>query len=246
LPKFRLTLEYDGRDFEGWQVQSDGRRTVQGALEAAVARVVGQPVRVVGASRTDAGVHAEGQVASFDAKTLLAPEVLARALNGVLPWDVAVVDLSEAPDHFHARRSARGKLYRYVIWNHPRRSPLRSDRSWHVARALDVGAMAQAAEVLRGTHDFTSFQAVGTPTRTTVRTLRRVDLAGEAPGELVLWVEGTAFLRHMVRILAGTLVDVGSGRLPPEALVSILAARNRQRAGRTAVARALTLMRVDY
>jgi tRNA pseudouridine38-40 synthase len=151
----------------------------------------------------------------------------------VLPRDVAVVDLCEVPEAFHARRSARGKLYRYSLWCDEQRSPLRDRRSWFVPRRLDLAGMQRAASHLRGTHDFSSFQAAGTPTRSSVRSLWRLELEGRLPGELRLWVEGDAFLR-------------GSGALAPDALVAILAARDRRRAGRTAPARGLTLVRVDY
>ena len=243
---FRLTLEYDGREFRGWQRQPGGCRTVQGTLEAAVEAVAGQVVRVEGASRTDAGVHAEGQVAALRLATRLDAAGLARALNAVLPGDVAVVGAAPAPDDFDPRRQARGKLYRYALWNGPARSPLRAARSLRVEGPLDLSAMRAGAALLRGTHDFGSFQATRSGARTRVRTLDRLDVVVTAPGEVALLVGGDAFLRHMVRILAGTLLEVGRGRRAPGSLVAVLAARSRAAAGPTAPPHALTLVRVEY
>jgi tRNA pseudouridine38-40 synthase len=244
-PQFRLVLEYDGAAFEGWQVQP-GRPTVQGALETAIARITGARVRVVGAGRTDTGVHAEGQVASARIETALDPRRLRLALNGVLPESVAVVAAAFAPDAFHARRDARGKRYRYSIWNGPNRSPLRLARSWCLQRPLDVGAIREAAAAFVGCHDFASFQTAGSNVRTTERTLERLEVQGEAGGALVLGFEGSGFLRHMVRNLTGTLVEVGSGRRRPDEMAALLACRDRRRAGRTAPACGLTLEWVRY
>ncbi|MDH3212331.1 MAG: tRNA pseudouridine(38-40) synthase TruA [Myxococcales bacterium] len=246
MPTFRLTLEYDGRDFAGWQVQPGVTRTVQGALESAFERVTGQRVRVIGSGRTDAGAHAEGQVASVRLETALAPAALQRALNGVLPVAVAVRAAELAPEGFDARRAARSKLYRYAIWNGPIRSPLRAARAWDVRPPLDAAAMGRAARAFLGTHDFASFQAAGSAVRTTVRTLTRFELEGCTRGEIFLWVEGDGFLRHMVRTLVGTLAEVGRGRRPERAMAAILATRERRSAGPTAPAGGLTLVRVDY
>jgi len=246
VARFRLILEYDGGDFAGWQVQPPGRRTVQGTLEQALAQITGQTVRVIGAGRTDAGVHAEGQVAGLEIETRLEPAALARALNGVLPADLSVVEARLAPEGFHARYDARSKLYRYAIWNGEAPSPLRASRTHRVVTPLDLEAMRAAAATLVGSHDFASFQTAGSPVSTTVRTLLRVDLEGEPRGEIHLLVEGDGFLRHMVRILAGTLIEVGLGRREAGSLPSVLAARDRGRAGRTAPARGLTLLWVSY
>jgi tRNA pseudouridine38-40 synthase len=246
VPKFRLTLEYDGAGFAGWQVQAGGQRTVQGVLEAGLARIAGHACRVAGASRTDSGVHAEGQVASVSLDTRLGAEGLRRAANGVLPPDVAVIAAAEVSEAFHARRSARGKLYRYRIWNGASPSPLRAARTHRVFTPLDLPAMRAAAEALLGTHDFRAFQAAGGAPGPTVRTLRSLAIEGAARGEVRLLVEGDAFLRHMVRILAGTLVEIGIGRRDPAGIPWLLASRERTRAGPTAPARGLCLVRVDY
>jgi tRNA pseudouridine38-40 synthase len=243
---FRLTLEYDGAEFEGWQIQPGGRRTVQGVLEIALARVTCERVRAVGSGRTDAGVHAEGQVASVRLETGLEPERLRRALNAVLPDDVAVRELAVAHDEFDARRDATGKLYRYSLWNAPDRAPLRRRRSLCLQRPLDLARIRVAAAQLVGSHDFASFQAAGSQVKSSVRTLRRLDVTGGAGSAVDLWFEGSGFLRHMVRNLSGTLIEVGSGRRDPEGMTTLLAARDRHRAGPTAPPHALTLVSVSY
>jgi len=245
VPVFKLVLEYDGAAFAGWQVQP-AKETVQGALEAAIARVSGQRVRIVGAGRTDAGVHAEGQVASARIETVLGADRLRLALNGVLPASVVVVDASEASETFHARRDARAKRYRYAIWNGAVRSPLRAARAWCLQRPLDLAAMRCAAAAVVGTHDFASFQTAGSDVATTERTVERLDVEGTAGGGIALGFEGTGFLRHMVRNLTGTLVEVGSGRRSASEMPALLAARDRRRAGRTAPAHGLTLEWVRY
>jgi len=246
MPTFRLTLEYDGTDFAGWQSQAQGERTVQATLAAALAEIAGAPVRVTGAGRTDAGVHAEGQVAAAVLETRLDAGTLLRALNAHLPRDVAVVDCAVAQDGFDPRREARSKLYRYAIWNAPVASPLRRRGFHHVPAPLDVAAMKEAVAHLLGRRDFASFQAAGSSVTDTVRTLTRVELTGAAGAEVVLAVEGDGFLRHMVRNVAGTLLEVGAGRRPPGSIPELLAAQDRTRAGPTAPARGLTLVRVDY
>jgi tRNA pseudouridine38-40 synthase len=243
---FRLTLEYDGSRFHGWQVQPGGRRTVQGVLEEALRRVGGGAGRALGAGRTDAGVHAEGQVAGVWLATELDPAQLARALNGLLPPDLAVVACEPAPEGFHPRYAARAKLYCYRIWNGACRSPLRQARVHWVRTPLDLRAMREAAALLVGTHDFAAFQAAGSDVATTLRTLARVDVSGVAGGDVAIEVVGDGFLRHMVRILAGTLIDVGLGRRAAASMPALLAGRDRSRAGRTAPAQALTLVRVEY
>ena len=245
-PVYRLLLEYDGADFEGWQAQPSGHRTVQGTLETALQRVTGERVRVTGAGRTDAGVHAEGQVASVALSGAAEPERLQRALNGVLPADLAVRGLEAAADAFDARRDATGKLYRYSVWNAPVPAPLRRRRALWLRRPLDLPAMRRAAADLVGSHDFRSFRAAGSSVRTSVRTLRRLEVRGEAGGAVELWFEGSGFLRYMVRNLVGTLLEVGSGRRDPGGMPVLLAARDRARAGPTAPAHGLTLVEVSY
>ena len=246
MTTFRLTLEYDGADFDGWQVQAAGSRTIQGCLEDAVECVCGQLVRVDGSGRTDAGVHALGQVASLRVESRLDAPTLQRALNGVLAADVAVVDAAAAADDFHARRDARAKLYRYRIWNGATRSPLRAARSHWVAPALDLVAMRAAALDFCGRHDFASLQAAGSGVENTVRTLSRLELPGESRGDIEIRVEGDGFLRHMVRNLTGTLIEVGLGRRAADSIPELLERCDRRLAGPTAPAQGLTLVWVSY
>jgi tRNA pseudouridine38-40 synthase len=243
---YRLSLEYDGSAFEGWQVQPGDHRTVQGVLEAALAQVTREEVRVLAAGRTDSGVHAEAQIVALVLEAARDAAALMRALNGVLPADVVVRGCAEVPEGFHPRYAATRKVYRYRIWNGAERSPLRRDR-WHWVRApLDVDALRDAAAALIGPHDFAAFQAAGSDVTSTKRRIDRVEILGEAGGELVIEVEGSGFLRHMVRILVGTLLEVGLGRRSAAEMPEILASGDRRRAGRTAPAAALTLVRVDY
>ena len=243
---FRLVVEYDGREFEGWQIQSGERfaRTVQGVLLKAAESVTCQSARLRGAGRTDAGVHAWGQVASAQLQTDLAPKRLRAALNARLPDDVTILDIEEAPANWDALRAAQAKHYRYQIWNGRVNSPLRATR-WHWAKeGLSVDAMRQAAAVFVGHHDFASMQGAGSSVKTTDRTLTHFEVRGEAGGEIVLDVFGEGFLRHMVRNLAGTLIEIGRGRWPIERATEILASCDRRQAGPTAPAKGLALMRV--
>ena len=243
---FRLVLEFDGAGFEGWQIQRRGERTVQGCLHEAVDRVTGGPARITGSSRTDSGVHAEGLVASLRVATELAPEALQRALNGVLPNDVVIRELGEAALDFDARRDARWKAYRYAIWNAPDRAPLRAQRTLHVRQKLDLQAMSRAASQLVGSHDFRCFQASRSSVEHTIRTLYRVDVLQPGEGEVAVEIEGSGFLRYMVRNIVGTLLEVGQGRRDAEEMPELLLARDRTRAGPTAAARGLTLIEVSY
>ena len=246
MPNFRLLVEYDGTDLEGWQIQPGPARTVQGVLVAALERITGAAVTVNGAGRTDAGVHAEGQVASASFATRLAPAELQRALNALLPRDVAVREVGLVPDAFHARRHARSKLYVYRLWTGTSRSPLCERTSLWVRPSLDLEAMREAGQALVGSHDFASFRGVGSAVRSSVRTLSRVEIRGQLGGEVALDFEGTGFLRHMVRNLVGTLLEVGRGRRAPAAMPGLLAALDRNQAGPTALAQGLTLIHVRY
>jgi tRNA pseudouridine38-40 synthase len=238
----KLVLEYDGTDLCGWQRQDNGP-TVQGHLEDALAEMIG-PTPVIGASRTDAGVHARGQVASFHTVATVPLHGFRLGLNRYLPNSIAVVDAAEVDDAFHARFSASGKHYRYSVLARPEPSPLRARTSWHRPRAICAERMRAAAATLVGTHDFGAFQAAGCSAKTTLRTLTRVEIVETDGDQIDLEVEGNAFLRNMVRILAGTLVEVGEGRRAPESLAAALASGVRTDAGQTAPARGLTLMEV--
>ena len=242
--RFRVVVEYDGTDFSGWQRQRE-ERTVQGVLEEALRDMTGESVFVRGAGRTDAGVHADGQVATFDLELNIPPHGLLRGLNAALPPDVALVDVGLAPSDFDARFSARGKVYRYTVWAHFIRSPLQARRAWHVRERLDMEAIRTTASALVGEHDFRAFRASDCDRRTTRRIVRRIDV--DRQGALVtIDVEATAFLKNMVRILVGTLVDVGRGRIETSAVPRMLDSGDRAAGGMTAPAHGLTLLRVIY
>jgi tRNA pseudouridine38-40 synthase len=250
----KLTLSYDGTRLVGWQRQAEGE-SVQGVLEAALTRFEGRPVTVHGAGRTDAGVHALGQVASVEVTFAHDTTTLARALNAHLPEDVRVLSVHDAPPGFHARFDARSKTYRFCIRNGPVASPFERPFVWHVPQPLDVEAMRQAASRLLGRHDFSAFRSLGTDVPDSVRTLHAsavVETAGAVPwlgdgGRLLTYeVTGDGFLRHMVRAIVGTLVEVGRGWRDPAQMDALLQSGDRARAGATAPAHGLFLVRVDY
>lgn len=243
LRTLRVDLEYDGAAFSGWQRQATDR-TVQGVLEDALARLLSSPTPVVGAGRTDAGVHALAAVASFRTASALAPEVVLRALDALLPDDVGVLAVTEAPG-FHALRDARWKWYRYT-WLRSRTRRVHERRtSWRVEGPFDLGAVRAAADRLRGRHDFASFQASGSPRRSTVRTLAGVRVLEDGP-RVHLDLVGDGFLYGMVRAVAGTLFEVGRGVRDAASVDALVAARDRRRAGPAAPAHGLTLVRVGY
>jgi tRNA pseudouridine38-40 synthase len=250
MPAFKLTIAYDGTEFVGWQRQASGV-SIQGLLEDALADLDGRPVAVTGAGRTDAGVHAIGQVAGVGLEREIDPVSLLRAVNTRLPETVRVTAAAEVPASFHARFDARSKTYRYRLWNAEVLSPFERAYAWHVPAALDVAAMAAAARLLEGAHDFAAFQAAGTETQGTERTIltSRIDAVGrEGLGAslIVYEISGEGFLRHMVRNIVGTLVEVGRGKRPVEWVAEVLASRMRVRAGPTAPARGLFLIAVQY
>jgi tRNA pseudouridine38-40 synthase len=247
MRRLRLTLEYDGTDFLGWQMQPEGR-CIQGVLEEAVEKVTQQAVRVTAAGRTDAGVHARGQVAHLDLDTRLSAVELRRAFNSVLPYDLAVRQALDAPPDFHARFHALGKSYRYRILNRAAPSPLRRRSTWHLRSRLDLDAMRAAAGLLVGEHDFAAYRGThgGAPEEeSTLRTLDHLDVAREGD-ELHVWASGRSFLRYMVRNLVGTLVEVGQGRRAPESPAELLSSGDRAAAAPTAPPLGLCLERVIY
>jgi len=240
----RLTLAYDGTDLFGWQVQPD-RPTVQGLLIASCERILGERAKVVGASRTDAGVHALGQVASLTMSSSMAPAALGRALNAVLPATVRVLDCREASATFDARRGARGKRYLYLIDRARVADPFLRRYAWHVPYPLETSAMARALRILRGTHDFSAFCAApgrGRPPTCTIRSVRVV----LRKSRLGIFLSADSFLHHMVRNIVGSLVEVGRGTRGADWLGGLLVARNRSLAGATAPPQGLTLVRVVY
>ncbi len=245
MRNFRLTLSYDGTDFNGWQTQP-GYRTVQETLEKAIAELTGEPkIRVNASGRTDAGVHAVGQVVNFYSATLHPPNVLVRAINARLPADVVVREAAEVPQAFDANRDAKRKLYRYVIHDGDVPDPFLRRYAHHCRHRLDARAMSEAAGPLRGRHDFHSFETDWPNRMSSVRTITH--LAVNRFGDYIwLDVEADGFLYNMVRAIAGTLINVGRGYWPVEQVARILTAEDRTQAGPTAPPEGLFLMRVTY
>lgn len=245
MPVVKLVLEYDGTRYVGWQVQANGP-SVQAEVERALEALHKAPRRVTAAGRTDAGVHALGQVASFPEERPLPLVAYVKGMNAVLPVDVAVRAASLEPDGFDARRSARGKRYRYRIQNLETRAPLSRLVAWQVFRPLDVAAMRAAARPLVGRHDFAAFQAADCESHHAVRDLGRLEVLGEPRGEIAIVAEATAFVKHMVRNIVGTLVEVGLGSRDPASTDALLGGLDRTRAGATAPAHGLCLEEVFY
>ena len=244
-----LVLEYDGGMFHGWQSQTNAA-TVQDAVARAIAKLEGLPPRrFTGASRTDAGVHARAQVANFFTESRIPADKYAYALNALFPRGVACVRSAEAPPGFQARYSAVSKTYTYLILNRRMPSALYGDRAWHVPLPLDAGAMRDAAALIVGERDFRAFMSTGSPVKSTIRNVTRLDLDDRRPARepfIKISVEGDGFLYNMVRIIAGTLVYAGLGRLGPGDVETALASGDRKAAGKTAPPQGLCLESVSY
>jgi tRNA pseudouridine38-40 synthase len=245
MSTFKIVLAYDGTDYVGWQRQANGV-SIQALIEQALRALDGRDVTVTGAGRTDAGVHALGQVAAFTIAREMTADGVARALNAHLPPAIRVLSAEETPPAFHPRFGARAKTYRYQLCNADVLSPFDRGRAWHVPGPLDVDAMRAAAQLLVGRHDFAAFQATGSSVSTTVRDLAVSRIADCGSRMLCYEVEGSGFLRHMVRIIVGSLVEVGRGRQRPEWIGTLLASRDRTTAGPTAPPQGLFLVRVEY
>jgi tRNA pseudouridine38-40 synthase len=244
VKKIRLILEYDGTAYSGWQCQANGL-SVQAVVEAALRQLTGEAIRVVASGRTDAGVHARGMTIHFRTERDLPLRAFREGMNRLLPADVAVRAAAEVPVDFHARHSAKGKWYRYTIFNAPARSPLYARVTWHIRLPLDREAMRQAARDLVGRHDFAAFRAAGCDAKETVREIFSVELCPE--GDLLhIDIRGGGFLRNMVRVIAGTLVEIGQGKRSPNDIGRLLQVGTRQAAGVTAPPQGLCLMQVWY
>ena len=245
MPRFRVTVEYDGTDFTGFQLQSPDLRTVQGTLETAIAKGAGAFSRVHCAGRTDAGVHAVGQVIHFDTPWRIPEGLICRAINHVLPRDVRVRDARIVDETFHARFSATGRTYRYAILNREAAGALLERFAWHVHEPLDLDVMRVAAAELTGVHDWATFGQPDLPHKSTVRWIETITIVRKAP-VVYITVRGNAFLRQQVRAFIGTLYRVGIGRLLPNAVAGLREARDRTQCPAVAPAWGLTLTHVNY
>ncbi|MFZ0051263.1 MAG: tRNA pseudouridine(38-40) synthase TruA [Desulfobaccales bacterium] len=241
----RLLLEYDGTRYHGWQRQKNAV-SIQQVLEEALTRLTGEEVRLIGSGRTDAGVHALGQVANFHSRGALPLKAFVAGANSMLPWDIVVLEAREVPPEFHARKSALSKTYEYRILNRPRRSPLHHHVGWWISGKLDLEAMAAAAALLPGEHDFSAFRASGSGSLNPVRRIAAARWRTHPGGWLIFTITGNGFLRGMVRSLVGTLVAVGQGKAAPELLGDLLRNQGRHLAGPTAPPQGLFLVEVVY
>ena len=242
---YKAVLQYDGTRYRGWQTQGNTDNTIQGKLETLLTKMAGEPVEVNGSGRTDAGVHAAGQVISFRCKTKESPEEICRYMNEYLPEDIAVLSVEEAAPRFHARLNAVRKTYVYRIWNAPVRNVFRRRFTTWIQKPLDLDAMEQAATLLCGTHDYRAFCSQKKFKKSTVRTIEKIEI-GKMGQEIRISYTGDGFLYHMVRILTGTLVEVGLGLRKPEEMTEILEGQDRTKAGRLMPPEGLTLESVEY
>lgn len=244
MRNIKITIEYDGTGYHGWQRQPNGI-SVQEVLEDKLALITNDKVRLIGSGRTDAGVHAMGQVANFKTETKIECKNLLRGINSLLPADISIRDVADVDDSFHARYSAKSKVYVYRIYNSPVRSPLYRNYSWHVFEKLDVVSMGDAASFLVGTKDFSSFCAANGDAKTSTRTVLDCIIKDDIP-MITFTIEANGFLRHMVRNIVGTLIDVGKGRTTQKEFMEIMESRDRNNAGATAPPQGLFLMNVKY
>jgi tRNA pseudouridine38-40 synthase len=247
--RVRLKLEYDGTNYSGWQMQA-GQNSIQAELEEALARIFGGPIRVRAAGRTDAGVHARGQVAAARLPRPFDPAELARALNAILPPDIVVLEASEVGDSFNPRRDARLRIYEYRVLNQPLRSAFERNSAWLVREPLHIGVMNAAAAAFVGEHDFAAFRSLGSAEKTTVRRVALSHWRRENERHLIYRVEASAFLRHMVRTMVAAMVEVGrsksAGKPPADTIAALLASRDRALAPAPAPAAGLCLVEVRY
>jgi tRNA pseudouridine38-40 synthase len=245
MRNLKIVVEYDGTDYHGWQRQV-GEITIQEVLEEKIAVITCEKITVNGSGRTDAGVHAINQVANFRTSSEIRESNLLRAINGLIPRDIAVQSLVEVDEAFHARYSAKSKSYLYKIYNRPVRSAIYDNYSWHVYRALDIDAMNRAANCLVGTRNYSSFCAANGDSRNTVRTVMEVSFTVSKRGVITFSIKADGFLRYMVRNIVGTLVDVGKGKIDHKVFSDILKAGDRTKAGITAPPQGLFLKDVYY
>ena len=244
LNNYKFLVQYDGTRYSGWQKQGNTGNTIQGKLEKAISGLLGESIEVAGSGRTDAGVHARGQVANFRTEQRLEPDKFCGKLNDALPEDISVSQLTVASPRFHARLSAKEKTYRYTIQNSPVTDVFSRKYEYKMTDKLKVSAMEQAAEYLIGTHDFKGFSA-GHTKKSTIRHIRSIEICQEG-SKIYLTFTGNGFLYNMVRILVGTLIEVGRGERLPESISEVLKTQDRTKAGFTAPPQGLCLMEVKY
>jgi tRNA pseudouridine38-40 synthase len=242
---FKLTIEYDGTRYHGWQRQPNGT-TIQQEIETAVETMTRTPIRLIGSGRTDAGVHALGQVANFSCATRMGPEEMMAGLNSILPADIVIRACCRVPDTFHARYDAKGKIYRYHIANHPIRPAVNRSYRWWIRKPLDVERMQHAASLILGEHDFRSFEGAGSPRSHTIRRVTLSRLKAETTGDIRFTIEADGFLRYMVRNIVGSLVSVGLNKISTAGFHDILTAKDRTLAAATAPPQGLFLVQVHY
>lgn len=245
MKNVKIIIEYDGTDYHGWQCQAN-LPTVQKTIEDAIRKITGENVKITGSGRTDAGVHAIGQVANFSIETQMDPETLQKALNSTLPRDISIIKTQEVPDGFHAQFSSRSKVYEYRIFNRPHPPALQRNKVWHIPEKLDTGKMKEAVAYLEGTHDFSVFAAADITVKTTVRTVKRVRVKKTREGIILIEIEADGFLKRMVRMITGTLVQTGRGKLTPQGFGQILAEGKKTKDVFTAPPQGLFLKKVTY
>jgi len=241
----KLLIEYDGTNYQGWQVQPKGP-TIQGVLEEKLGLLTGLPVQLFGSGRTDSGVHALGQVAHFKTQSQMDIHTIQRALNSLLPHDIAIQKVEEVDEGFHARKHSKSKVYEYRILNRNLRSVFHRGYVWYIPQKLNLTEMKKATRSLIGEHDFSAFRTVGSPTRTTVRRVIRAEWKRGRDGLIRFEIEANGFLKQMVRSIIGTLVEIGKGRMKAAEIRKVLNSKDRKEAGPTAPAQGLFLKEVKY
>ncbi len=244
MRNIKLTIEYDGTDYCGWQKQINGP-TIQRHIEKALRKILHERIKIIGAARTDSGVHAKCQVANFKTTSKLALKNIQKAINGNLPKDIAIVGIKRVDEDFHAQYSAKSKLYRYTIYSREERSPFFDRFSIHIPRKLDVTTMKKGTRPLLGKHDFSSFKGSKGVTKNQVRTVKGISIK-KKNSFVIIDIEADGFLYNMVRNIVGTLIEIGRGKLKPASMKKILSARDRSKAGPKAPAKGLALIKVKY
>lgn len=244
MNNIKLTIEYDGTNFIGWQKQARGN-SIQGEIENAINLVTGETINLIGSGRTDSGVHAKEQIANFMTKSSIPADRFKFALNNHLSREIAIINSEKVDDSFHSRHDAIGKRYKYLIYSNPIRSPLYRNFAYYVPYQLNFHKMLESIECFLGTHDFTSFMASNSSVKTTIRTVNNISI--DKKGDLITFtIQGNGFLYNMVRIIVGTLVDIGRGQLEAKDISDIIKSKNRQTAGHTAPPQGLYLEKVYY